>query len=119
MSGRNDAAPHECPQCGEPGYIGFGIPAKCIQKGCIFYDAGLWCEWAMLIPDDGDPPPALDLDWDGDTPAYGTFRPLLTTYRDICTGCGTSQDFQRSHSTTIMGGSFAFCPSCGIANVWS
>ena len=55
MTEQNNAAPHECPQCGEPAYLGFGVPAKCVQKGCLFYDATLWSEWVMELPDVPDP----------------------------------------------------------------
>lgn len=53
---RNDAAPHICPECGSPAYLGVGVPGKCVQRGCVFYDATLWSEWVMLVPDLGDPP---------------------------------------------------------------
>lgn len=69
MSGRkphecNDAAPHRCAQggCGEPAYIGFGVPCKCVGLNsgghgmpCVFFDRKLYNEWVMLLPDDGIP----------------------------------------------------------------
>lgn len=89
MSERNQAAPHECPECGEPSYLGFGVPGKCVARGCAFYDVGLWCEWVMLLPDDGIPkdsePDYYDIG-DEDTPTYGiTFAGIPVTGRPSAT----------------------------------
>ena len=54
----NGSAPHICTghfedgkPCTAPAYIGFGLAPRCVQKGCVNYDAGLWCEWVMKTPD--------------------------------------------------------------------
>jgi predicted RNA-binding Zn-ribbon protein involved in translation (DUF1610 family) len=100
MNEQNNAAPHECPQCGEPAYLGFGIPAKCVQKGCLFYDAELWCEWVMLLPDVPDP------------------VELALGFRDFCSSCYIPVEFERQLDG-VSGSYYAFCPQCGQPNVWS
>ena len=131
MTEQNNAAPHECPQCGEPAYLGFGIPAKCVQKGCLFYDATLWSEWVMELPD--VPDPVSDFE-DEKTAPYGiTFAgvpikgapsgsfvvPTLDlTFRDFCSHCFVPVEFLRDFDD-MTGSYFSFCPQCGQPNVWS
>ena len=55
-----DYCPHECPNCGGPAYLGLGVPAKCIERGCVFYDEDTWVGWLMRLDDTGDPPVDCD-----------------------------------------------------------
>lgn len=74
MSERNDAAPHECPECASPSYIGFGTQARCVSRECLFYCSQLWAEWVMLLPDDGMPkdsePDFFDLEEEDTNPGF-------------------------------------------------
>lgn len=47
----NGAAPHTCPECGEPAYLGFNVPGRCVERSCRMYDQDLWVEWVILLPD--------------------------------------------------------------------
>lgn len=75
---KNDVAPHDCPECGEPSYLGFGVPARCVSRGCVFYDRGLWADYVMALPDDGMPegtePDFFDLEEEPTNPGFGTPR---------------------------------------------
>lgn len=46
------SAPHECPNCGEPAYLGFGVPAECTNRLCPFWSQDCWVKHVMEIPDD-------------------------------------------------------------------
>lgn len=84
MSERNDAAPHPCPECGEPAYLGFNMPGKCTSRACVMYDADLWVEWIMKTPDPGDPLPLHDdfLFEEEDTfPGIGSYKTLAAPTR--------------------------------------
>jgi len=90
MSEQNDAAPHVCtghfvdePEraCRNPAYNGFGVGSRCVQKGCVNYDADLWAEWVSLVPDDGLPkntePDFFALEEEDTNPGY-RFTPAGT-----------------------------------------
>lgn len=55
MSELTPSAPHSCPECGQPGYLGFNVPAKCTNRLCRFWDQDTWVRHIMELPDDGDP----------------------------------------------------------------
>jgi len=60
---KTPAAPHDCPQCGEPCYIGFGINARCTNRECQWYDKDLWVEHVLSLPDEPDHIfPSLDIE---------------------------------------------------------
>ena len=49
-------APHTCvgrhsdgDPCGSPAYIGFGVPPKCTQRGCPYYDKQTAVEHAIEV----------------------------------------------------------------------
>ena len=107
MTEQNNAALHECPQCGEPAYLGFCLPAKCVQKGCLFYDATLWSEWVMELPDVPDPVDELL------NAALGTLP-----FRDFCSHCFIPVEFFREFDDMTVS-YFSFSPQCGQPNVWS
>ena len=45
-------APHDCPGCGEPAYLGFGVPARCSNRECPFFCQELWADHVMALPDE-------------------------------------------------------------------
>ena len=62
---KTGSAPHDCPNCGSPAYIGGpGFPAQCTSRPCPFYSEDCWVRWVMELPDDGDP---LEIDEDAKT----------------------------------------------------
>ena len=72
----NNPAPHTCGDCGEPAYHGFNMPGKCVQFGCAFYDADLFAEWVMWLPDVEDP---TDFDDEDTSPGIDFYSPGVPT----------------------------------------
>jgi hypothetical protein len=63
---KTPSAPHDCPQCGEPAYVGGpGMPAQCTQKGCIFYSEDAWVLHVLELPDVEDPFEDVDTEPNG------------------------------------------------------
>lgn len=48
---KTGSAPHACPECGEPCYIPFGLPAECTNRECLFYSEDCWVRHVMELPD--------------------------------------------------------------------
>lgn len=61
-----DPAPHTCPECGEPSYLGFFVPARCTNRLCVFFDQDLWVEHVMALPDE-EVGQEFDIEEDEDT----------------------------------------------------
>ena len=49
---KTPSAPHECPDCGEPAYIGFGLPAQCTSRECPFWSEDCWVKHVVELPDE-------------------------------------------------------------------
>jgi hypothetical protein len=52
MDQKTGYAPHDCPECGSPSYIPFGLPAECTNRECVFYNQDCWVKHVMELPDD-------------------------------------------------------------------
>lgn len=46
-----NSAPHNCPECGCPAYLGFGVPARCVSPYCAFYDEDICMEFSDEVID--------------------------------------------------------------------
>lgn len=58
MESKTPSAPHACPNCGEPAYVGGpGFPAQCTSRPCPFYSEDCWARWVLELSDPGDPEP--------------------------------------------------------------
>ena len=60
MNMKSDHAPHDCPQCGNPAYIGFGVNPKCTNLFCPWFDRETYVEHVLSLPDPGDPEEDID-----------------------------------------------------------
>jgi hypothetical protein len=49
---KTGSAPHDCPECGSPAYIPFGLPALCTNRECLFYSEDCWVKHVTELPDD-------------------------------------------------------------------
>lgn len=74
---KTDAAPHDCTECGEPAYIPFHGPARCTNRGCARYDADIWKEHTMSLPDEET---GVELEIDEDAPTMPSAPIKSLTY---------------------------------------
>jgi hypothetical protein len=45
----SQVAPHKCPRCGKPAYLGFNVPARCSSPFCAFYDEQIGDEYTEEV----------------------------------------------------------------------
>lgn len=84
MFQKSDIAPHRCPSCGRNAYLGFCVPARCVNPGCKFFDEQLCDEFAkeFLKPQGSSPLPAYE-DAEDTTPGYSTASALKQALDDM------------------------------------
>ena len=49
---KTPSAPHDCPNCGEPSYLGLGVPGQCTNRECPFWSEDCWVKHVLELPDD-------------------------------------------------------------------
>ena len=86
-------APHDCPGCGEPAYLGFGVPARCSNRECPFFCQELWADHVMALPDeDREPGQYLDIENEDTQPWIE-----LPTLADLYAGKGVWRSHARNY----------------------
>jgi hypothetical protein len=95
----SEVAPNVCPECGHAAYIGM-TNVECTNYSCRHHH-----EPTSLAHVRGLAKPT---DLEGPTP--------LDIFRDFCSGCHTTQEFDRwVHPNESIS---AWCPKCGEPNYW-
>ena len=51
---KSDHAPNDCPECGEPAYVGMN-EVECTYYRCTHFHEKTWERHVMSLPDTGDP----------------------------------------------------------------
>ena len=77
------SAPHPCPSCGEPSYVGGpGMPTQCTSRECGFFSLDCWVRHVTELPDDEE---GVEYDIEDEPTQPGTYSNIGLPMLDIPT----------------------------------